>query len=308
METEEMSRPRADKSSDLARELKNFQEIASYITPQPGDIPNLSGFDIYGKTMPLNGVAGGDHIIYSDFKARYDLDARVELARERGQEEVARNLLNRKHVAGIALVDVSGHRVTDALLAAMFHQAFLLGSIYELDAFGEITEQLFENLNSRFYNSSSVNKYLTMLYAEITEDARFRFLSAAHPAPLVFSERNDCFMAVHDEYCTTSPPLGMMPSKHVVDHSTTKSALGFKGHYDWNEWVLMGRGDILLMSTDGLLEHSNGDETYVPSRLEEVLRRVKRQNAKEIVTAIQEDLVAFGPPVDDITIVVIKRS
>ena len=71
-------------------------------------------------------------------------------------------------------------------MAAMFHQAFLLGSLYELDAFGEITEQLFESLNTRFYNSSSVNKYLTMLYAEITEDARFRFLSAAHPAPLVF--------------------------------------------------------------------------------------------------------------------------
>ena len=68
MKTEDLPRSRVDDVSDLARELKNFQEIASYIKPQPGDIPNLAGFDIYGMMMPLNGVVGGDHIIYSGFQ------------------------------------------------------------------------------------------------------------------------------------------------------------------------------------------------------------------------------------------------
>ena len=59
-----------------------------------------------------------------------------------------------QRMAGIAVIDVSGHRVTDALLTAMLHQAFLLGSLYELDMFGQITKRLFENLNTRFYQSS----------------------------------------------------------------------------------------------------------------------------------------------------------
>lgn len=292
----------------MARELENFQEITSYIKPAAGDVPTLRGFDICGASLPLNGVVGGDHMIYVDFKKRYDLEARIAQAMEQDRLEVVENLIQCQKKAGIALVDVSGHRVTDALLAAMFHQAFLLGAIYELDMFGAITTHLFENLNTRFYNSSSAHKFLTMLYAEITEDATFRFLSAGHPAPLVFSNLNNSFMEVGQEYCTTSPPVGTMPSKHVIDRKETESVLGFKGSYEWNEWKVMGRGDILLLSTDGLLEHSSEELGYVPRRLEEVIRDVKGEGSGEIVRAITKDVLAFGKPRDDVSLVVIKRQ
>lgn len=291
----------------MARELENFQEIASQIKPAPGDVPVLEGFDISGVSLPLNGVVGGDHTIYVDFKKRYDLEARIAQAKEQHQLEVVENLTQCQRMAGIALVDVSGHRVTDALLAAMFHQAFLLGTIYELDVFGWITTRLFENLNTRFYNSSSAHKYLTMLYAEITEDATFRFLSAAHPAPLVFSNRNDRFMEVGEEFCTTSPPVGTMPSKNIIDQKETESVLGFKGRYEWNEWKVMGRGDILLLSTDGLLEHSDGERDYAPARLETLIRAAKHDSASEIVQAITKDLLTFATPSDDISVIAIKR-
>ncbi len=291
----------------MARELENFQDIASYIKPGPGDVPTLHGFDICGASLPLNGVIGGDHTIYVDFKKRYDLEARIAKAMEQDRLEVVENLTKCQRMVGIALVDVSGHRVTDALLAAMFHQAFLLGAIYELDVFGGITTRLFENLNTRFYNSSSAHKFLTMLYAEITEDASFRFLSAAHPAPLVFSNLNDRFMEVGEEYCTTSPPVGTMPSSNVIDQKETESVLGFKGQYEWNEWKLMGRGDILLLSTDGLLEHSDGDVSYVTARLEHVVRDSKCGSANDIVHAITGDMRTFATPTDDISVVVIKR-
>jgi len=296
-----------DSKAGLAGELENFQEIASYIVPRRGDIPSLDGFDICGNTWPLNGVVGGDHMIFVDFKKRYDLEARIAEARAGGRPEVAANLMGCFRTAGFALVDVSGHRVTDALLAAMFHQAFLLGSIYELDMFGAVTERLFENLNTRFYNSSSVNKFLTMLYAEITEDARFRFLSAAHPVPLVFSHREDRFMEVAEELCATSSPVGTMPSRNVIDQTTTKSLLGFKGQYEWNEWKLMGRGDILLLFTDGLLEHGSGELAYVPGRLECIVREAKDGSASELVGAIRDDLLSFAEPSDDISLIAIKR-
>ncbi len=292
----------------LARELENFQDIASYIVPQRGEIPSLGGFDICGEVWPLNGVVGGDHMIFMDFKNSYDLEARIVSALAEGRPDIMANLRACQTKAGFALVDVSGHRVTDALLAAMFHQAFLLGSIYELDMFGGITKRLFENLNTRFYNSSSVHKFLTMLYAEITEDGKFRFLSAAHPVPLVFSNRENRFMDVAAELSATSSPLGTMPSTNVIDRTVSESLLGFKGRYQWNEWQLMGRGDILLLFTDGLSEHGLGEAAYVPSRLEEVVRESKEASARELLETIRGDLLAFAEPSDDISLIVIKST
>ena len=75
-------------ASDLVRqltgELENFEEIAKCLIPQPGDVPKLRGIDIHGGTLPLNGVVGGDHVIYVDFKERFDVfAARAEVVRRR---------------------------------------------------------------------------------------------------------------------------------------------------------------------------------------------------------------------------------
>ena len=303
---------RAPENPDIVRqltdELANFEEIAKNLLPQPGDLPRLHGIDVCGKTLALNGVVGGDHIIYVDFKQRFDLEARIQQAIQKGKPpEVVAHLRRCQRSAGIAVVDVAGHRMTDALLAAMLHQAFLLGAIYELDMFGGITKRLFENLNTRFYQSSGANKFVSLIYGEISEDARFRFLSAGHPFPTVFSRREDRFMEVGSDLRLSFPPLGMLPSLHAIDRSAVgTSTLGFKDRYETNEWWLMGAGDILLLHTDGLVEHSRGDEEYFPSRLEETVRRVKDQNARQILDAIEQDLLAFNPPSDDISVVVIK--
>jgi serine phosphatase RsbU (regulator of sigma subunit) len=291
----------------LTDELENFQEIARNLLPTPGELPRLEGIDVYGKTRPLNGVGGGDHIIYVDFKQRFDLDARIAQAAAKGRVDVVEHLKRCGRAAGIAVVDVSGHRITDALLAAMLHQAFLLGAIYELDMFGRITKRLFENLNARFNQSSAANKFISLIYGEISEDARFRFLSAAHPFPTVFSRREDRFMEVGEDRRVSFPPLGMLPSLHAIDRSAmATSMLGFKERYETNEWWLMGAGDILLLHTDGLVEHERGDEPYFPGHLEAVIRTVKDRSARQIVEAVEEDMVAFSPPKDDVSLVVIK--
>lgn len=293
----------------LLDELGNFQDIAQHLIPTAGEVPTLAGFDIYGKTMPLNGAVGGDHLIYVDFKQRFDLDARIARATARGQHDVADNLRRCKHAAGIALVDVAGHRMTDALLAAMFHQAFLLGANYELDTFGMITQRLFENLNTRFYQSSGAHKFISLLYGEISEDARFRFVSAAHVLPSVFSRKHDRFMDVGPEQCLSFTPLGLQPSLTAIDKGRLDvSAFGFKERYALNEWWLMGSGDVLLLHTDGFVEHERGDEPYFPVYAEATLRRVKDGSAKDIVTALEQDVRAFAPPTDDITLVAIKLA
>src|SRR5262245_7454780 len=298
----------SDPIERLLGELRNFQEIAKYIMPAPGEVPTLHGIDVYGGSIPLNGSVGGDHIIYVDFKKRYDLNARIREASAQGRTEVVQHLERCKRKAGIAILDVSGHHATDGLLAAMMHQAFLLGSIYELDMYGNITKRLFENLNTRFYHSSSLNKFVTMIYGEISEDTTFRFLSAAHPPPVVFSNQNNRFMEVSQDFCTSFPPIGTLPSLDVIDRNATQSALGFKDRYQLNEWSLMGKGDILLLYTDGLLDHTNGTDTYFPKHLEAKVREVKRLSAREIFEAVKAHMLGFAERTDDVSFVIIKRT
>jgi serine phosphatase RsbU (regulator of sigma subunit) len=290
-------------------ELENFEEIVRHLIPAPGGVPQVNGIDAYGGTLALSQSGGGDHLIYVDFRQRFDLETRIQKATAEGRLDVVENLKRCQKTAGIALLDVSGHRVTDAFMAAMLHQAFLLGAIYELDMFGQITRRLFENLNTRLYQSSSDHKFVSLMYGEISEDAAFRFLSAAQPFPSVFSREHDRFMQISQDLCVSAPPLGMIPSRHVTDGASTTSPLGFKEDYRMNQWVLMGWGDILLLHTDGLLEHrSNLDHSYFPGRLEETIREVKHLTAAEIFEAIRTDLLAFGTPQDDISLVVLKRG
>jgi serine phosphatase RsbU (regulator of sigma subunit) len=294
-------------AEQLAREFRNFEEIARGIVPRPGSIPSLVGMDVYGETLPLNGMVGGDHLIYVDFKKRHDLDARIKVAEDAGRLDIAASLDRCRRMAGVALIDVSGHQATDAMLAAMFHQAFLLGILYELDMSGTVTRRLFENLNQRFHRTSKVNKFITAVYGEISEDATFRFLLAAHPSPIVFSAAHDRFMDVDPERCISFPPIGTFPSRTVVDWHRSESILGFKKGYEVNNWTLMGSGDILLLYTDGLQEHQRDGDPYFPSRLEHAIRGAKHRSAADIVRTVFDDLRTFANPVDDVSLVVIKK-
>ncbi|MEE2635826.1 MAG: PP2C family protein-serine/threonine phosphatase [Acidobacteriota bacterium] len=295
-----------DATASLNRELQNFEAIANKILPEPGEVPHLRGIDVWGGTRPLNGAVGGDHIIYVDFKQRCDLDARIAEASAANNSAVVEGLLRCRHRAGIVVLDVSGHQMTDALMAAMVHQAFLLGALYELDRFGQITTRLFENLNTRLYNSSGAHKFVSLLYGEVSEQGTFRFLSAGQPLPRVFSHQYDRFMDVQPDRRRSFPPIGIQPSLNVIDRRTNESPFGFKKQYEVNEWTLLGAGDLLLLHTDGLSEH--GDDRYFPTRVEKRLRQVKNLTSQEIYEAIYTDLLQFAPPDDDITLVVVKRE
>jgi serine phosphatase RsbU (regulator of sigma subunit) len=291
----------------LAREFRNFEAIARGIVPRPGSIPSLVGMEVYGEVLPLNGIVGGDHLIYVDFKKRHDLDARIKVAEDAGRSDIVAALDRCRRMAGVALIDVAGHQATDAMLAAMFHQAFLLGVLYELDMSGSVTRRLFENLNQRFHRTSKVNKFITAVYGEISEEATFRFLLAGHPPPVVFSAAHERFMEVDPERCVSFPPIGTFPSRSVVDWHRTESVLGFKKGYEVNSWTLMGSGDILLLYTDGLQEHQRHGEPYFPCRLETAIGRAQHRSAEEIVHTVFDDLRTFANPADDVSLVVIKK-
>ncbi len=299
--------PRHNYLLEIDQEIENFLDLISRIRP---DIPGveLGGIEIYGGSRYISGAAGGDHIVYVDFNKYYDLERRIEGARSEGREEIANHLERNRDRIGVLLADVSGHRLTDALVTAMLHQSFLTGVLYELDQYGEVTTRLFENLNTRFYNSTSIEKFITMIYGEISSSGSFRFISAGHPAPQVFSAEFNCLVTISEGRLISFYPLGMFPSEDDVDASRQRRALRYKPRYTVNEVNLMGPGDILLLETDGLRDHACGDdETFVPDHLEKVLRSTKNGSAQEIQEAVLDAAADFAPLDDDTSLVVIKR-
>lgn len=288
----------------LNSELKNLSALVHNFDAPPSELPEVPWIDVYGEALPRNGKAGGDHIIYVDFKKRYKMDKLIREAPD-GLKEKLRATAAR---AGIVVLDVEGHDYGAAFIASVFHQAFLLGVSYELKFFGEITTTLFDNINTRFYNSSGIHKTLTMVYGEITERGTFRFLSAAHPPPLVFSNQFDRLAPISEDRLVSFPQIGTMPSRG--NSEKTVPLLGVKEKYTVNEINLMGRGDILVLYTDGLTDHRDAQGgKYFPARLESMLRANKARPAREIFERIKADMLVFNPkPVDDITVVVIKKT
>jgi serine phosphatase RsbU (regulator of sigma subunit) len=289
----------------LVDELENFQEIAKFLKPAPGSVPALPGVDIHGVTMPLNGIVGGDHILYIDYRTRYDLDARIARAQAAGHSKIVEQLRLNKERAGILVADVAGHRITDALLVAMLHQAFLLGSYYELDRYGSITTRVLENINARFHESTTVRKYVTAMYGEISVEGKFRFISAGHPAPVVFSREFGKIMKISEDRTISYPPIGMLRLGDDLDAPRTADLLRYKKRYTVNEINLLGHGDILILLTDGVTEHGKGE--FFPAGLERCLSEARDLPSGGIAERIRESLLAFATPRDDISFVVIKK-
>ncbi len=291
-------------SEELAEELRNFEEIAGKINPARDKIPRLEGVDVHGKLMPLRGSIGGDHILYLDFNRRYDLDARIKEAEADGRSTVAEELRLNKHRAGILVADVSGHLITDAVIAAMLHQSFLLGTLYELDMFGEITTRLFEHLNTRFHKTTSVDKYFTMIYGEISDRGRFRFISAGHEPPLIVSRMHRKVMRVSLDRIVSFPPIGMLPSAEAPELAQA-SLIGYKKRYTMNEINLLGSGDVLLLFTDGLSQVAGGE--FFANELEGCLLDTIDDSSETVCSVMADRIRQCGPADDDISFVVIKK-
>ncbi len=297
----------------LDEELRlGAQYLAQRLMPAPGAVPYIQGIDISGITIPYNGVVGGDLITYVNFEDRFDLDARIRSAQALGQVEVVNALRRLRRKGGILVADVAGHGFTDAARALMLHQAFHTGALYEMDLNGELTVRLIEQINTRFLKSATLRNlaadpddasFITLIYGEISESGRFRFVSAGHPSPLVFSREFDRFVDISQDRLVSFPPIGLQPVEDHADARRYQRALGYKKRYTVNELNLMGQGDVLLLYTDGLLDPVS---PYSQAQLERVVSRAKGGSAQEICEAITQDRRAAAEQTDDLSLVVIK--
>jgi serine phosphatase RsbU (regulator of sigma subunit) len=302
-----------DHVSGLAEELRRgAQYLSQRLMPSAGAIPHITGIDIYGVTVPLNGIAGGDLITYINFQDRFDLDARIRRALSQGQTGVAQALQRLKRKGGVLVADVAGHDFTDAARALLLHQAFHTGALYEMDMHGQITLRLFEQINTRFCKSATLRNlaadrdaasFITLLYGEISHTGRFSFVSAGHPSPLVFSREFDRFVEISEDRLVTYPPIGLQPGEDQADAKRYQRALGYKKRYTVNNLNLLGQGDVLLLYTDGLLDQLS---PYTQQELERSVSRARDGKAKDICETILLDRRVMAEQTDDLTLVVIK--
>jgi serine phosphatase RsbU (regulator of sigma subunit) len=308
-----MDTPKKPLEGRIDRELRvGAQYLAQCLIPEAGAIPRIPNVDIYGVTIPFNGIAGGDLITYLHFQERYDLEARIAHASAHGQEAKAQKLQRLKRKGGILVADVAGHAFADAIRALLLHQIFHTSALYEIDLHGEISTHLFEQINRRFYKSRTLHKlagdldaatFITLIYGEISHNGRFRFLSAGHPQPLVFSREYDRFVEISTDRLVSYAPLGLQLREDDADAKLFPPTLGYKRRYTVNELNLMGHGDVLFLYTDGLLDPFS---VYTQEQMERAVSRAKDGTAREICESILIDRDSKIELTDDLSIVAIK--
>lgn len=292
-----------DAASVFEREMENLRAILGAVYAYPETF-SLQHIEVFGRSFPLRGEPGGDHLIFVDFARRYDLDRRIEEAVASGLPEIALQLEANRSRVGMLVADVAGHSTTDAVLAAMLHQAFLVGVLYELAHHGQVTPELFEILNTRFYQSSSVTKYLTMIYGEIAEDGTFRFISAGHPRPIIYSAEFGRFVDLEPRSIVSVQPIGLFPTAGDIDRAMGGPPTVESPQAIVNQLRLLGEGDVLLLYTDGASDRIDGD---FATALTPTIRSVASLPASEIVYALRDELDRQGEQKDDMTLLVVKR-
>jgi len=302
---------------DDSLELDNFETLTRETIPRPGEIPIISGFDIYGESIPIRGPIGGDHIIYLDFKNRYDLDEEIKKVShdkrftQTSKDRIITNIQSLKTKAGLLIADVSGHYITVFSFASRLHDSFLIGVLYEIEDRGDVTPNLFRKLNTRLYNSSSFDKYITMIYGEISESGAFKFISAGHPFPLIYSRKQEKLLPASVSGMEPSPPLAAFPSSGP-DLERNMFRSGFSSRFKVNHMTITEPGDILLLYTDGVTEHTNAKgELFYGSEsggeLEKTIHRNRDLSSKDLYERIKESLMEFSEPQDDVSYILVKK-
>ena len=147
-------------------------------------------------------------------------------------------------------------------------------------------------------------KYITMIYGEISEKGRFRFITAGHPEPLIFSRQYDKFMDISADRKLGFLPIGMQVTEDHPDRRKYATVGSYKKKYTVNELNMMGAGDILLMYSDGLLDAA--DPCYCKERLERVVSEGQHLSAQQLSEKIVDDRYRMAPRTDDLSLAVIK--
>lgn len=187
----------------------------------------------------------------------------------------------------LAVGDVSGHGVGAALLMAGARGVLRShASRYNLKI-----PTLFTTLNQHLCRDTADEKFMTLFYGVLSEKEKTLHWCSAGHGPHFFYRR-----------------LG----KEVIELGSTGLPLGIVEEAGWEMGVplVFGKGDILLIGTDGIWEaHNPAGEVLGTERLKKLICSNANETAAQIHASVMELVRNFGKDLrqeDDITLSVIK--
>ncbi len=184
----------------------------------------------------------------------------------------------------VAIGDVAGHGVGPAILMSSA-RALLRASA---DGAFDLSRAL-SVMNHRFEDDTGGAIFMSLFVGVIDPQSRtLTYGNAGH-----------------------TPPLLVRKNGESSDLARTGAALGIDAdaEYEVAGPIELATNDVLVLTTDGVLESRRGDEVFGRARLRETIDRCRDASPAEMVTAIQRALSEFtgGKPADDdLTLVVVK--
>lgn len=184
----------------------------------------------------------------------------------------------------LALGDVSGKGIGAALMMSSLHAALRAQAQTNLGMAEIVTA-----VNNYIFESSPENKFLTLFCAELDiTTGLLTYSNAGHNPPILVS--SDGQMALLQ---SGGLPIG------ITDFPYAEFTIQMKPE------------DVLVIYSDGITDSVNeADEEFGEQRLIEIVRRYRNRTASQIRDRIDEAINQFvgqSPPIDDTTIVIIKR-
>ena len=190
-------------------------------------------------------------------------------------------------IIGVAIGDVSGHGIPSALLmatvrASLRQRLSLPGSA--ADVIGDVNYQLARDVEDS-------GQFMTLFYLTIDPaNQKLQWVRAGHDPGILYDSAADTF----DSLKGNGVALG----------------LDENWPYEMNEKIDLAKGQIIVLSTDGVWEaHNRGGEIFGKARLYDIIRQNYTKKAEEIIDAVIVSLDQFQKDTiieDDITLVVIK--
>ncbi|HEX3985134.1 MAG TPA: SpoIIE family protein phosphatase [Acidobacteriaceae bacterium] len=186
------------------------------------------------------------------------------------------------------VADIAGHGLSAGILMGMLKTAARTALLdAEQGPASASLPALLEKLNQVLPQVKEPQMYATLTAFRLNADGSAWYAMAASPPVLHWSaQQQDRHLLQENQY-----PVGLLPVS------------GFTG-----EAMELAPGDLVVVATDGVLEVCNRqEEEFGIERVEKGIEAQARAPLTQIADRILRDARAFGPQVDDQTLLVIRR-
>jgi sigma-B regulation protein RsbU (phosphoserine phosphatase) len=190
-----------------------------------------------------------------------------------------------KEVFNVVIADATGHGLPAALQVRDVFTGLRMGLLRDFKI-----SRTVKRLNDIIHRSRLATKFVSLVLVEFDLSGTLIYCNAGHPRPILIRADGST-----DRLHMGGPILGPIP--------TASYSVGIQ---------CMAPGDVLVLFTDGVVEAADAnDEEYGVDRLIHSARAARHLDPAALVDRIFADVASFAPispPIDDQTVVVIKRQ